>query len=327
MSFESPSGVTAPLDLLFTGPLFCDLIFSGVRLPEPGTEVYADAFRLTPGGTANLAVASSRLGAVTVLLSEVGDDALGSQVSAMLSGESNLNLSWLQRVSGFQTPVTVSLTGRHERSFITYLESRPLLEWPKDAPSVGATHVPVVHELPSWIPRVRSEGTTVFAGVGWDPTGEWSSSVLHRLKDVDVFVLNDTEAMAYTRTDNTQDAARELGRYVELVVVTSGSRGVVSYESATGRFIEVPTVVVKPVDPTGAGDIFVAALMATDRFDWCLEDRLRFAALSASLSVRSLGGAVSAPLPSDIEEFLALVRPKGDWTRILSWARAHERIR
>ena len=38
MSFESPSAVGAPLDLLFTGPLFCDLIFSGVCLPEPGTE-------------------------------------------------------------------------------------------------------------------------------------------------------------------------------------------------------------------------------------------------------------------------------------------------
>lgn len=328
MSIESAASTSTPqIDLLFAGSVFCDLIFSGVSLPEPGAEVYADAFMLAPGGTANLAVAGSRIGARTALLSDLGDDALGLRVDAILSAEPGLDLSWLRRTSGYQSPVTVSLTGRHERSFITYQEAPALLEWPEDAPKVGATHVHMQHDLPAWVARLRSQGTTIFGGVGWDPTGEWSGSVLRRLEAVDVFVLNDLEAMRYTQTDSAQDAACELGRYVELAVVTRGSRGVVAFPRATGRLIEVPTVAVESIDPTGAGDVFVAVLMATERFSWSLEERLRLACLSASLSVRSLGGSMSAPWPSDIEDFLTQVRPEGDWAGILQWARPHAVMR
>lgn len=325
MSIESPAPVSTPqVDLLFAGAVFCDLIFSGVPMPAPGAEVYADAFTLTPGGAANLAVAGCRLGASTALLSELGDDALGSRVDAILSAEPDLDLTWLRRTPGYQSPVTVSLTGAHERSFITYQAGSAPLEWPEDAPRVGATHVHVQHDLPEWVARLRSQGTTIFGGVGWDSTGAWSNSVLHRLDEIDVFVPNDLEAMRYTETNSAQDAARELGRYVELAVVTRGSLGVVAFQRSTGRLIEVPTVEVQSIDPTGAGDVFVAVLMATERFEWPLEERLRLASLSASLSVRTLGGAASAPCPSDIEDFLTRVRPDGDWEGIIQWVREQD---
>jgi len=316
----SEPAAAAHLDLLFSGAVFCDLVFSGVPALEPGAEVYADAFTLTPGGAANRAVAGSRLGARTALLSELGDDALGARIDAILSAEPDLDLRWLRRIPGYQSPVSVCLTGRHERSFITYVEDAAPLEWPLDAPTVGATHVGLQGELPEWVARLRSHGTTIFAGVGWDSSGEWSKSVLRRLDEVDVFVPNDLEAMRYTQAESAQDAARELGRYVELAVVTRGSRGVVAYQRATDELIEVPSIVVESVDPTGAGDVFVASLMAAERFDWLLAERLRFASLSASLSVRTLGGAASAPRPKDIAYFLTTERPEGDWSAIQDWA-------
>jgi len=317
---SAPSTDTPHFDLLFAGSVFCDLIFAGVPMPEPGAEVYAKAFKLTPGGVANRAVAGSRMGARTALLSQLGDDFLGLHLAAVLSAELDLDLTWLRHQSGFQSPVTVSLTGIHEREFITYQEEADPLEWPIGRPTIGATHVSMQRDLPDWVQRLRGEGTTVYGGVGWDSSGRWSREVLRRLDQIDVFVPNDLEAMRYTQTDNAHDAARELGRYVELAIVTRGSRGVIAFERATGRLVEVPSVPVAAVDPTGAGDVFVASFMASDGFGWPLEQRLRLAGLAASLSVRTLGGAASAPRPCDITQFLTDQSPAGDWSTIRSWA-------
>lgn len=310
------------LDLLFAGSVFCDLVFAGMPMPEPGAEVYARAFTLTPGGVANRAVAAARLGAHTALLSQLGEDPLGRHLVSVLSAEPDLDLRWLRRRPGFQSPVTVSLTGEHEREFITYQEEPDPLEWPLDSPTVGATHVGIAAELPGWVKRLRAEGTVVYGGVGWDSSGEWSESVLNRLADVDVFVPNDLEAMRYTRTATAAEAARALGRYVELAIVTCGQRGVVAYERSADRLLDLPAVRVTALDPTGAGDVFVASFMASGTFDWPLEQRLRLAGLAASLSVRTLGGAVSAPRPADLAQFLAAAEPPGDWSAIASWARS-----
>ncbi len=313
------------LDLLFAGSVFCDLVFAGVPMPEPGAEVYADAFKLTVGGVANRAVAASRLGARTALLSQLGDDPLGLHLHTLLAAEPDLDLSWLRREPGFQTPVTVSLAGRHEREFITYQEEAQPLEWPLDCPTVGATHVSMQRDLPDWVQRLRAGGTTVYGGVGWDSSGQWSQAVLRRLEGIDVFVPNDLEAMRYTQTDDAHAAARELGRYVELAIVTRGSRGVIAFERSSGQLVEVPSVAVTAVDPTGAGDVFVASFMASGRFGWSIEHRLRLAGLAASLSVRTLGGAASAPRPADITEFLTTEKPPGDWSLIADWATANAR--
>ncbi|WP_269048167.1 carbohydrate kinase family protein [Paenarthrobacter sp. Z7-10] len=314
---------TAPhLDLLFAGSIFCDLVFADVPLPAAGAEVFANAFALTPGGVANRAVAAARLGARTGLLSQLGDDALGTSIDAMLCAEPDLDLAWLQRIPGFQSPVSVALTGAHERSFITYQEDADPLQWQNGGPTVGATHVGVQQPLPDWVARLRAAGTKVFGGVGWDASGVWSETVLHRLAEVDVFVPNDTEAMRYTRTSTAADAARALGNYVELAVVTEGSRGAVAFQRSTGELIQVRTVPVDAIDPTGAGDVFVAALMVSERFGWPLGQRLQLAVLSASLSVRTLGGAASAPRPCDIAEFLSAESPAGNWSIIKAWAAA-----
>jgi hypothetical protein len=53
---------------------------------------------------------------------------------------------------------------------------------------------------------------------------------------------------------------------------------------------------------------------------WDLPTRVRFAGLLASLSVRALGGATSAPRPADVAAFLRVQRPPGDWTHIEDWA-------
>ena len=302
-------------ELLFAGDVYCDIVFAGVDAPQVGAEVFADAFAISPGGVANRAVAAARAGACTRLLSRLGEDPLGRELRTMLDAEPGLDTSWVTSLSGWQTPVSVSLTSPDNRSFITYHEILGPLQLPEDPGSIGAVHVGLADEPPSWLAGLRAGGTLVVGGVGWDSTGEWCATVVERLDQVDVFVPNDVEAMHYTRTDSARAAAERLAERVPLAVVTRGAEGVIAVDSAAGSVVELPSVRVDVVDPTGAGDVFVATFMAARvHEDWDLTTQLRFAGLNAALSVTGLGGAVSAPRRADLIDFVTTNRPSGDWS-------------
>ncbi|MFD0484999.1 carbohydrate kinase family protein [Kineococcus sp. GCM10028916] len=318
-------GPVVETDVVFGGTVFCDLVLSGTPLPGPGEEVFADGFALVAGGTANRAVATARLGMRTGILAVLGTDVLGEHLHDLLAREPGLDLRWLQRTSRYRTPVTVAVTNEHDRGFITYLEDGAEVprQWPGPLPVVKAAHTGIAFGVPGWIADLRRAGTTVFGGVGWDGSGLWSEEVLHRAEEVDVFVLNEVEALSYTRTDSVEAAAEVLTRHVRSVVITRGAEGVTAVDAGSagvGSWVHVPAVPVRAVDPTGAGDVFTAGLMTGSVLGWDLRTRVAFAGLVATLSVRSLGGSASAPRPAEVAEFLASRRPEGDWTTVLDWA-------
>lgn len=314
--------LTPALDVVLGGTVFCDLVFSGLALPERGAEVFADDFVLTAGGTANRAVATARLGMRTGLLAVLGDDVFGDQVHRQLSAEPGLDLQWVRRSSMTRTAVTVAVTNHHDRSFITYQEPGTGVPdtWPGPLPTARACHVGVAGPIPSWVARLRAAGTTVFGGVGWDPTGAWSPAVLEGLSGVDVLVLNEVEATGYTRTSDVETAAELLAARVGTVVVTRGAAGALALDSATGARVDQAAPQVTVLDPTGAGDVFTGALITATVLGWDLATRVRFAVLAASLSVQSLGGARSAPRPADIAAALRDAAPPGDWSTVTRWA-------
>lgn len=294
------------VDALFAGDMYCDLIFGELPgLPEPGGEVYAKRFAVVPGGTANRGVAAARLGLTTALAVTTGTDMFGDHLVDWLGGVANLDLRWLRRDPAAQTPVSVAVTGETDRSFLTYAEGAPgRPETLPAPPRVRAAHLGIGDPLPAWAAGLRAEGTILAGGVGWDATGQWSDSVLARLSEVDIFCPNAVEAMRYTRTDSPRQAAKALAERVATVVITLGGNGCLALDAGTGEFAEVPGVPVPVADPTGAGDVFVAAYLYATLRGWPLPDRLRFANLCAALSVRGLGGASSAPDWYQIRDFV-----------------------
>ncbi|PRY14601.1 carbohydrate kinase family protein [Kineococcus rhizosphaerae] len=308
------------LDLVFGGRVFCDLVLSGVRAPVPGAEVFADGFTLTPGGTATRAVAGARLGFRTALVGATGADELGAVVRSALAREDGLDLTWLAEVPGARTAVTVALTSADERSFVTYEERATWLPdaLPRPLPAVGACHVGLAEGVPPWVAGLRSRGTFVVGGVGWDETGAWDPAVLDRLAGVDAFVPNEDEARAYTRTPDAVHALDALARRTGVVVVTRGADGAVALDAGTGERCDVPAPRVRAVDPTGAGDCFVAAFCAGRTAGWSLRTAVSFAVLAASVSVQRLGGASAAPSRAELLTALAWHRehdslPAADW--------------
>ncbi|MBT1003549.1 carbohydrate kinase family protein [Paenarthrobacter sp. DKR-5] len=318
MRQEAPA---AALDALFGGVLFCDLVFAGAGVPGPGEEVYASDFALTVGGTANRCVAAARLGMRTGVVAVLGDDPLSSYVRSFLAAEPGLSLDWVETRGEAMVPVSVALASADDRSFITYEKEGTGMpdRLSSTLPKVGSCQVALSEANTPWVRDLRAAGTVIYGGVGWDSSGHWAASTLDLLDQVDVFIPNAVEAMSYTRTDSPILAAKALVQRVPLVVVTTGREGALAIDGATGEYVEVPTVPVDAVDPTGAGDVFSSAFMAASSIGWGLRTRLQFASLSASLSVRSLGGAASAPRPAELRDFLLRAKPEGDWQDILEW--------
>lgn len=146
-----------------------------------------------------------------------------------------------------------------------------------------------------WISEAARRGSRIFADVGWDETGRWDLGALADLQHCEAFLPNAGEAMRYTRTECPRAAARALAEKVPVAVVTMGSEGSYAVDGRTGETAEVPAITVDALDPTGAGDVFVAGFVTGSLAGWPLADRLAFAGLTAALSVQEFGGSLSAP--------------------------------
>src|SRR5699024_4046893 len=82
------------VDVLLTGTVFFDLIFTGFPHPPlPGTEVWTAGMGSSPGGIANLAVACARLGLSTSLAAGFGDDLYGDWMWSVLRDQERVELS------------------------------------------------------------------------------------------------------------------------------------------------------------------------------------------------------------------------------------------
>ncbi|MEG8275512.1 PfkB family carbohydrate kinase [Streptomyces sp. AHA2] len=292
-----------PWDVYLTGTVFLDIVFTGLdSAPVRGTESWARGMGSSPGGVANMATALARLGLRTSLAAAFGDDHYGEYCWDALEHGEGIDLSPSRTVPGWHSPVTVSMAYEGERTMVSHGHEPPPEEpapaCPPRARAAVASLAPGVSA--PWIAQAASRGTRVFGDVGWDDTGAWDLARLPDLKHCEAFLPNAQEAMRYTRTDCPRAAAHALTEHVPLAVVTLGAEGAYAVDRRTGETAEVPAIEVEALDPTGAGDVFVAGFVAGTLADWPLADRLAFAGLTAALSVQEFGGSLSAPGWSEI---------------------------
>lgn len=306
-------------DVFLHGTVFLDIIFTGLSdMPANGTEVWAEGMGSSPGGIANLAIAASRLGLRTSLGAAFGDDDYADFCWRTLSEQEGVDLRCSRRYDDWHSPVTVSIAVDNDRRMVTHGHHAPesatdMIGQPPRARAVlldlSAEHpLGVADPERAWADKAHADGALIFADVGWDPTGCWSSVVLEQLEYCHGFVPNATEAMAYTRTETIQDALYALADRVPLAVITHGGQGAIAIDGATGEEASVPSLRVPAIDPTGAGDVFDAALTLGTLAGWSLVQRLNFATLCAAFSVQQFGGSLAAPGWGDIADWWHRVR-------------------
>jgi sugar/nucleoside kinase (ribokinase family) len=86
--------------------------------------------------------------------------------------------------------------------------------------------------------------------------------LLKLLKQVDGFVLNDSEARQLTNEDNVIAALKKIHRLgPEYVIIKKGEHGAILSSRKGGLFVSPAYPLPHVVDPTGAGDSFVGGMM------------------------------------------------------------------
>jgi hypothetical protein len=156
-------------------------------------------------------------------------------------------------------------------------------------PGSAVLYCPVADELEGRGPLPRPRGRGALAGAvpqglfrRWDPAGRvaarWSAEVPARLAGLDFASVSETEF------------PEQMSRSVPLLAVTRGRLGAVLHRPRRPP-LTIPASPCAEVDPTGAGDVFAAALLAGLWRALPLEHAAGLAAAAAAISVESFGTA------------------------------------
>ena len=305
-----------PWDVYLTGTVFLDIIFTGLdSAPVRGTESWARGMGSSPGGVANMATALARLGLKTSLAAAFGDDHYGEYCWDALEQGEGIDLTTSRTVPGWHSPVTVSMAYEGERTMVSHGHEPPPEEpgartRPTRACRRRLADTRHARALDRRRPRARAPGSSRTSAGTTPAAGTWPGSP----------TSNTARRSCRTRRRRCATPAptapgprrTRSTEHVPLAVVTLGSEGAYAVDRRTGESAEVPAIVVEALDPTGAGDVFVAGFVMGTLADWPLADRLAFAGLTAALSVQEFGGSLSAPGWSEIAAWWRRVQSVDD---------------
>ncbi len=276
------------------GSVNADLTFKVDALPRPGQTVLASSLASAPGGKGgNQAVAAARAGASVALVAALGTDSAAEQLRAHLRAN-DVGLDGVVCLPGPSGSAAIIVDAAAENTIVVAPGANAHLNVDQaDVRAVITDSDVVLMQLEIPIAtavaaaEIAREADAVVM-VNASPAGAKPHDLLALSQLADVVVVNEAEA-------------REWHWPVPHLVITRGSRGA-SYLGADERF-DVPAPPVRPVDTTGAGDVFTGVLAA----GWLdgYENALRRACAAGALSTLVPGAGDCAPYAEAIEDAVA----------------------
>lgn len=303
-------------DVLAVGDMNVDLIMAGVpRMPDWGTEVLAEGMDLRLGGsTANLACASAALGRRTALAAVVGADAFGDLLLRELD-DAGVDGRYVARAPDAPTGLTVALSGRDDRAFVTALGAINHLR-AEDVPDEALASARHVHiggyylqaalreGIAGLVVRAKAAGATVSLDPGYDPAEAWDGGLVSLIAKLDVFLPNEIEARAISGQHDIERAAAALAESDTLVVVKLGCDGACAHDGR--RFVTAPGYAVEVVDTTACGDAFNAGFLHGWLDDRPIEECLKLGNAAGALVATARGNEARILDPARVEAMAGL---------------------
>ena len=281
-----------------------------------------------PGGAPpNYLAALAAYGAKTALLSKVGADAFGKLLIQTLKDTGIETAGIVEDPSVFTTLAFVTLDAAGDRSFsfarkpgadtclrfeelqlrlideakIFHFGTLSLTDQPaRETTQKAVGYAKAGGKLITFDPNLRASL--------WDDLEEAKTQILWGLGRADIVKISDEEVEFLWGCSEQEGARRLLGEFgVKLAMVTMGPRG--AWLKNINAEIHTKCPPYKPIDTTGAGDIFggsaVSRILRYGKApeELCKEELIEiavFAGAAASLSTQKHGGIPSVPREEEV---------------------------
>ena len=290
------------LRIVVAGEIYLDQVLAGFSAwPKPGEEAFAKSLTSEAGGGASITAAGmARLGWDVTLVGPVGNDAAGSDLRTRIE-RLGLRTNTLYEHATEPTGTTIAISMPEDRTFFTYRGANADLEAAlRGVPEADHLHIaaPCDAGLLGWLCK---RAKTVSVDVGLHAQWLHDESIHTALRAVSWFFPNEKEAAVLT---GEAEARAMLQRFEALGIRAAVKLGACG--SATmidGRYAQVASIQVKPIDTTGAGDCFNAGFLDA----WLREEPLALCLQSGNicgaLSTRKMGGMNGFPTREELNEW------------------------
>ena len=292
-----------------------DMVLSVKSVPEAGQTVIDNgSYTYVPGGKgANSALAFSRLGGECTFVTRVGMDQAGDTLVNLYEND-GINTKYLKRSTDAGTGLaTIFVEESGQNRIIVFPGANQKItseqidqaidEIKPDALFVQfeINRDAILHATK----KARDAGIPIFVDAG----AITEDFPLEELGEVEVFSPNESETLTicgmkpYTE-EGCLVASRLLCQRVnaKYIVVKLGARGAYIYDGSEG--VLIPTLPIKPVDTTAAGDAFTAALTLEYLSCKDIKRACAYAHIVGTMTVMKKGASSSIPTIDEVSKFV-----------------------
>jgi ribokinase len=296
------------------GSFVVDLTSWAKHLATPGETVKGSSFKMGPGGKgSNQGVAASRAGADVTLVTKVGNDVFG-KIALDFYKKENMNTQYVfvdqEKETGTALIMVDEYSGQNQILVVSgacdNITEQEIMETEQliDEASILLLQLEVnMDAIEKVIDMAYAKGKMIVLNTA--PAQKLPDSLL---KKVDIVTPNEIEAgiltdMKVETEADAQKAAQVLmNKGVKSVVITMGKNGVFVMTPDRKEF--VPSMKVKAIDTTGAGDAFNGGFVTALSEGKDIFEAARFGNIVGALSVTKEGTAPAMPYRTEIDAFI-----------------------
>ena len=262
------------------------------------------------GSAANTIHGLAMLGAKTGYIGVVGEDELGGFfVRDLVNAGVDPHMIHSQQETGRAVAL---ITPDSERTFATFLGAAIELSASQlnDSMFKGYSHFHIEgylvqnHDLIlRAVQLARENGLIISLDLASYNVVEANREFLDRIvrEYVDILFANEEEAKAFTGHE-PEKALHEMGKFVEIAIVKTGSKG--SLIKTSAEICEIGVIPVKPIDTTGAGDLYAAGFLYGHLLHLPLKRCGELGAILAGNVIEFMGSKMTAERWKQIKELI-----------------------
>ena len=307
------------LDIVCLGNVVVDAVGVYVdAIPEEGALTLFDRVEMHLGGCAsNTSMALGKLGLNVGLIAKVGTDGLGDYVASELS-QHGVDVRGLRRSKADATSFSFVMVPSHGNRRILHTLAANKTFGPKDIDTKlfagakwvcvgGLALLPGLHgtDLAQVLKAAKKAGAQTAADTAINDrfsAKEWRELLEPSYPYLDVLFPSEIEAQAMTGHKDPRKICTTLHGYgVKIAGVKLGDKGC-AVMSKEGYF-EIPCYKVKCVDTCGAGDCFMAGLLAGLLRGYAPAEAARLGSAVSAHCVQAIGATTGIPALKKVLSF------------------------